>query len=94
MIVVEMPSGSKPTSPTIEPSSAGGFFKKGMDAERSTAIAGVPARMATPGADAPASESGDPTRDNIWAEVGEVWREEGQEADAALHLALLQLCSV
>jgi len=27
--------------------------------------------MATPGADAPASESGDPTRDNIWAE-GEV----------------------
>lgn len=29
-MVVEMPSGSKPTSPTIEPSSAGGALTKGM----------------------------------------------------------------
>ena len=35
-----MPSGSKPTSPTIEPSSAGGFFRKGMAADRSIAITG------------------------------------------------------
>ena len=35
-----MPSGSKPTSPTMVPSSAGGLFRKGMDADRSIAMTG------------------------------------------------------
>eukprot|EP00965_Chrysotila_dentata_P214227 6188084-Pleurochrysis_carterae.AAC.2 len=45
-MVVEKPSGSKPTSPTMEPSSAGGLFRKGMDAERSAIMlmAGAAAR--------------------------------------------------
>ena len=40
VMVVLMPSGSKPMSPTMEPSSAGGFFRKGMAADRSTAMTG------------------------------------------------------
>jgi len=43
-MVVENPSGSKPMSPTIEPSSAGGFLRNGMDADRSAAIIGAGAR--------------------------------------------------
>jgi hypothetical protein len=39
-MVVEMPSGSKPISPTMVPSSAGGLFRKGMAADRSIAMTG------------------------------------------------------
>ena len=38
VIVVEKPRGSKPASPTMEPSSAGGFLRKGSAEERSTIL--------------------------------------------------------